>query len=107
MPIKSGLDPRRADDSPREVMLGMVIEEIMINRGVRAFDFLRGAQPRKFHWVDRWRETLRFEGWQRTPVAHALAALDRMAAERRLRRRFPGWLGMPPASVPAATSVLT
>ena len=67
---QSGFDPRRADDSPGEVMLGMVIED-MIDRGVREFNFLRGAQP------------------------------------RRLRRRFPGWSGMPPASVPAATSVLT
>jgi CelD/BcsL family acetyltransferase involved in cellulose biosynthesis len=102
---QSGFDPRRADYSPGEVMLGMVIEDL-IGRGAREFNFLRGAQPHKFHWTDRRRETLRFEGWQRTPLAHALAMLDRMAAERRrLRRRFPGWFGMQPASVPAETSM--
>lgn len=102
---QSGFDPRRADDSPGEVMLGMVIEDL-IGRGGREFNFLRGAQPHKFHWTDRQRETLRFEGWQRAPLAQALAMLDRVAAERRrLRRRFPGWFGATPTPMPAATSV--
>jgi hypothetical protein len=86
-------------------MLGMVIEDL-IGRGAREFNFLRGAQPHKFHWTDRRRETVRLDGWARTPLGRTLGMIDRMAAERRrLRRRFPGLFGGPmrePAvSVPA------
>jgi len=90
---QSGFAPEAADDSPGEVMLGLVIEDL-IGRGVTEFNFLRGAQPHKFHWTDRRRETVRLEGWRRAPLPHALAVLDRVAAERRrLRRRFPGLFG--------------
>jgi hypothetical protein len=65
-----------------------VIEDL-IGRGAREFNFLRGAQPHKFHWTDTQRETFRLEGWARTPVGHALALLDRVAAERRRwKQRF-------------------
>jgi len=98
---QSGFDPAVADDSPGEVLLGMVIEDL-IGRGVREFNFLRGAQPHKFHWTDLKRETLRLEGWPRAARSHALALVDRMAAERRrLRRRFPGLFGARVAGQPA------
>ncbi len=101
---QSGFDPAAADDSPGEVLLGMVIEDL-IGRGVREFNFLRGAQPHKFHWTDRRRETLRVDGWPRRTRSHALALVDRMAAERRrLRRRFPGLFGVRTGG-PAATGV--
>jgi CelD/BcsL family acetyltransferase involved in cellulose biosynthesis len=91
---QSGFDPSARDDSPGEVLLGMVIEDL-IGRGVREFNFLRGAQPHKLYWTDRRRETLRLEGWPRSALSHTLALVDRMAAERRrLRRRFPGLFGM-------------
>ena len=90
---QSGFDPAAAGDSPGEVLLGMVIQDL-IDRGAREFNFLRGAQPHKFHWTDLRRDTLRLEGWPRTARSHALALVDRMAAERRrLRRRFPGLFG--------------
>ena len=97
---QSGFDPRAAEASPGEVTLGLVLEDL-IGRGAREFNFLRGAQPHKFHWTDRVRETIRVEGWARTARGHALAVLDRVAAERRrLRQRFPGLFGAPAA--PAA-----
>jgi CelD/BcsL family acetyltransferase involved in cellulose biosynthesis len=92
---QSGFDPEAADESPGEVLLGMVLEDL-IGRRAREFNFLRGAQPHKFHWTDRRRETVRVDGWARTPVGRTLAVIDRMAAERRrLRRRFPGLFGHP------------
>jgi CelD/BcsL family acetyltransferase involved in cellulose biosynthesis len=99
---QSGFDPAAADDSPGEVLLGMVIEDL-IGRGVCEFNFLRGAQPHKFHWTDRRRETLRVDGWPRRTRSHALALVDRVAAERRrLRRRFPALFGSRAATAPAA-----
>jgi CelD/BcsL family acetyltransferase involved in cellulose biosynthesis len=100
---QSGFDPAAYDASPGEIMLGMVIEDL-IGRGVREFNFLRGAQPHKFHWTDKRRETIRIEGWARTPVGHAVFVLDRMAAERRrLKRRFPALFGeRAPATKPVA-----
>jgi len=90
---QSGFDPAAADDSPGEVLLGHVIEDL-IGRGVREFNFLRGAQPHKLRWTERRRETMRVEGWARTPRSRALALVDRVAAERRrLRRRFPALFG--------------
>jgi CelD/BcsL family acetyltransferase involved in cellulose biosynthesis len=83
---QSGFDPSMADASPGEVLLGMVLEDL-IGRGAHEFNFLRGPQPHKFHWTDQRRQTLRLEGWARTPVGHALAALDRVAAVRRRVRR--------------------
>ncbi len=86
---QSGFDPAVAEDSPGEVLLGMVMEDL-IGRGVSEFNFLRGAQPHKFHWTDRRRQTVRLDGWPRTTLSHALALADRVAAERRrLGRRFP------------------
>ena len=91
---QSGFDPTAGDDSPGEVMLGMVIEDL-IRRGVSEFNFLRGPQPHKFHWTDRSRETVRVEGWRHTALGPTLAGLDRLAAiGRRVRRR---WAGMTPA----------
>ena len=84
---QSGFDPAMAESSPGEVLLGMVLED-MIRRGVHEFNFLRGDQPHKFHWTDARRQTLRLEGWARTGVGHALAALDRVAALRRRVRRM-------------------
>ncbi len=85
---QSGFAPEAADDSPGEVLLGLVIEDL-IGRGAREFNFLRGAQPHKLHWTDRRRETVRLDGWPRAARSHALALADRVAAERRrLRRRF-------------------
>jgi len=101
---QSGFDPAAADDSPGEVLLGMVIEDL-IARGIREFNFLRGAQPHKFHWTDRRRETLHVDAWPRAPLSHALALVDRMAAERRrLRRRFPGLFGARTAAPIEATA---
>jgi CelD/BcsL family acetyltransferase involved in cellulose biosynthesis len=103
---QSGFDPAAADASPGEVLLGMVIEDL-IGRGATEFNFLRGAQPHKFHWTDRVRQTVRLEGWRRTPVGHVLAVLDRVAAERRRwKRRFPALFGTqngkPAHATPAA-----
>ena len=92
---QSGFDSAAGDDSPGEVLLEMVIEDLM-GRGVRELNFLRGAQPHKFHWTDLSRETLRVEGWRHTALGLTLARLDRLAAMgRRVRRR---WAGMMPAS---------
>ncbi len=99
---QSGFDPTAGDDSPGEVLLGMVIEDL-IGRGVREFNFLRGPQPHKFHWADRSRETLRVEGWRHTALGPPLAGLDRLAAiGRRVRRR---WAGMTRAPRPASECV--
>jgi CelD/BcsL family acetyltransferase involved in cellulose biosynthesis len=101
---QSGFDPAAADDSPGEVLLGMVIENL-IGRGVREFNFLRGAQPHKLRWARHRRETMRIEAWARTARSRALALVDRVAAERRrLRRRFPALFGPATAGVarPAA-----
>ena len=100
---QSGFDPAAYDASPGEIMLGMVIEDL-IGRGVREFNFLRGAQPHKFHWTDKQRETIRIEGWARTTLGRAVFLLDRMAAERRrLKKRFPALFGQrEPATKPVA-----
>ncbi len=94
---QSGFDPAAYDASPGEILLGMVIEDL-IGRGVTELNFLRGAQPHKFHWTDRRRETFRIEGWARTPVGHALALLDRVAAER---RRWKQRFAKPATAAPA------
>src|SRR5215510_813902 len=57
---QSGFDPAARDDSPGEVLLGLVLEDL-IGQGVAEFNFLRGAQPHKLHWADRQRVTLRLE----------------------------------------------
>jgi len=84
-----GFDPAAAEDSPGEVLLGMVMEDL-IGRGAAEFNFLRGAEPHKLHWTDQRRQTVRVDGWRRTTLSHAIALADRVAAERRrLGRRFP------------------
>lgn len=85
---QSGFDPALADESPGEILLGMVIEEL-IGRGAREFNFLRGPQPHKFHWTDLRRETVKIEGWRRSALGPTLAGLDRLAVvARRVRRRL-------------------
>ncbi len=96
---QSGFDPALADESPGEILLGMVIEDL-IARGAREFNFLRGPQPHKFHWTDKTRHTLRIEGWRRNALGPTLAGLDRLAAvARRVKRRV---VAPAPAAVPAA-----
>jgi CelD/BcsL family acetyltransferase involved in cellulose biosynthesis len=81
--VKSAFDPAFASFGPGHLMVALLLEE-MVARGLREFDFLRGAAAHKAAWANGHRSvgywTLRRRGWVRD-------RLLQLALRRRVRLR--------------------
>lgn len=81
--VDRGFSP---DVSAGNVLLGLSLDQA-VRSGVRAYDFLKGDEPYKFHWARGGRRALRLRFYQRRPAGVLVAAtsLARRAARAVLR----------------------
>jgi CelD/BcsL family acetyltransferase involved in cellulose biosynthesis len=79
---QAGFDPVWAEHAVGAVLMGEVIRDA-IERKLTGFDFLRGAEPFKFHWTSQVRRTSSLRVWGRGARARAHRALSRASRHAR------------------------
>lgn len=74
---QAGFDPKYENLSLGIILLGKAMEDA-IERKLKEFDFLRGAEAYKWHWTNTYRRTVRFTAYSRNLPGRLKCRYDRI-----------------------------
>lgn len=87
---QAGFDPDFESLSIGTILLGRSMEDA-ISKGLREFDFLRGAESYKWRWTNTYRETIRVSAYPRTLTGTLRCRYDRF--KHSSLARIKGFMG--------------